>query len=80
MHITPPSAVGYDPAPLPAAIEEPASMAPRPKVVAAALAGATTSIILWLMGTFAQLDVPAEIGAAITTVVSFLISYITSDH
>lgn len=52
---------------------------PKPKVVAAGLAGAATAIILYLLSNFAHIDVPGEVGAGITTVLAFLFGYITSD-
>ncbi len=63
------------------AVEEPTpSATPKPKVVAAALAGSATTIVLFLLSTYAHVDLPGEVAAAITTVLSFLIGYITSEH
>ncbi len=53
---------------------------PRPKVVAAGLAGAATTIILYIARVAAGLEVPAEVGAAIATIMAFLFGYITSEQ
>ena len=59
--------------------EKPADPTPRPKVVAGGLAGATVTIILFVLAS-ADIHLPAEVGTALVTVVAFLISYVTSDH
>lgn len=58
----------------------PSDPTPQPKVVATGIAGTVTAIIIWLLSAFAHVEIPAEIGAAITTVVGFLIGYITSNR
>lgn len=46
---------------------------PQPKVTAAAAAGAAVTILLWLQSTFfPDLEVPAEVGAAATTLATFI--------
>jgi hypothetical protein len=59
-------------------IEEPASAVPQPKVVAAAMAGTVTSLILWGLSQV-NINVPAEQAAGLTTLVSFVFGYITSN-
>jgi hypothetical protein len=46
------------------------------KVVAVLLAGAITTIFLWLLKAFGQVEVPGEVGGAITTVLSTLIGWL----
>lgn len=57
----------------------PADPTPQPKVIAAGISGTVTTVILWLISSFTHVEVPAEIGAAITTLVGFLFGYITSN-
>lgn len=59
--------------------DRPADPTPKAKVVAGGLAGAATTIILFLLNSVG-VDIPGEVGAAITTVVGFVVSYITSEH
>jgi hypothetical protein len=47
----------------------------NPKVTAAGLAGALTTIIVWGVG-LAGLDVPPEVAAAVTTVLSVATGYL----
>jgi len=49
---------------------------PAQKVTAGALAGAATAIGIWLIKTFGHIDIPGEIGAAITTILTFIVSYL----
>jgi hypothetical protein len=49
---------------------------PAQKVTAGALAGAVTTIGIWLIKTFGHVEIPGEIGAAITTVLTFIVSYL----
>lgn len=58
----------------------PADATPQPKVVATGISGAVTVVILWLMSTYGNVDVPGEVAAAITTVIGFLFGYITSNR
>lgn len=53
------------------------SLAPTNKVVAGALAGALTTIIVWGVQQAFAITVPAEIGVAISTVISFFVSWVT---
>jgi hypothetical protein len=52
---------------------------PTQKVAAAGVAGAITTIIVFVINTYVVPDKPisAEIGAALTTVLSFMTSYFT---
>ena len=43
------------------------------KVAAGALAGAITTIFVWIANTYWGLDIPGEVGAAITTILTFLV-------
>lgn len=52
---------------------------PTPKVQAAGIGGATASIILWLIGAFTDVQVPAEVGAALATLIAFISAYMTRD-
>lgn len=51
---------------------------PTQKVAAGGIAGAVTSILLFAVNTYFPVNgepLPAEIGAAITTLISFIVSY-----
>ena len=50
---------------------------PKRKIVAGGLAGALVIVFVWLVKTFTKGEIPAELSAALTTIVSFIISYIT---
>jgi len=52
---------------------------PTTKVGAGALAGAVTAILIWVVGEAASLDVPGAVGAAITTVLTFVASYFVKE-
>lgn len=49
----------------------------NPKVTAAVLAAAVTTIIAWLM-TLANITLPNEVQGAITTILVFVAGYLTS--
>lgn len=51
---------------------------PTPKVAAAGVAGAITILIVWVVQSFTNLDIPPEVASAFTTVVAFLAGYIKS--
>lgn len=57
---------------------------PTNKTIAGGLAGALTAILVWGVKQAWQIDVPAEIAVAISTVITFVVSYVTppgeSDH
>ena len=50
---------------------------PNRKVGAGAIAGAITVILVWTLNTFVtvQTPIPPEIASAITTVITFIVSY-----
>lgn len=50
-----------------------------PKVTIAALAAAIVTIIVWLLGDFAGIDVPDLVQGAITTIIVFAAGYIKHD-
>jgi putative flippase GtrA len=52
------------------------SLKPTQKVTVGGLAGAVTTIAIWILKTYAKIDIPGEIGAAITTVLTFIVSYL----
>ena len=52
---------------------------PTQKVQAGAVAGALTTIALFILKS-AGIDVPGEVGAAIVTVLTFLVSYVVPPH
>ena len=47
---------------------------PAQKVTAGALAGALTTIAIWLLKTYAHTEITGEVGAAITTVLTFIVA------
>lgn len=54
-----------------------ASAKPVPKVTAAGLGGLLAALVIWGLKQFAQVDAPADVAAAITTVCSFAAGYMT---
>jgi len=48
----------------------------NPKVTAATVAGAATTIIVWLL-TFAGIDMPVVVQGAITSILVFTAGYLT---
>jgi hypothetical protein len=52
------------------------SAKPARKVWVAALAGAVTAIVVWVVRVAHGPEIPGEISAAITTVLSFVTSYL----
>lgn len=52
------------------------SIYPSQKVTAGAIAGALSIILVWAMGQFFNVHVPAEVASAFTPVMSFLVSYV----
>jgi hypothetical protein len=51
---------------------------PVAKVVAATVAGAVTVLLVWIAGLF-RLDVPPEVAAAVTVVLSSAAGYLRPD-
>lgn len=54
-------------------------MIPTAKVTAGALAGALTAIIVWGVRQWAKVDMPPEVAVAVSTVFTFVVSYMTPD-
>lgn len=54
-----------------------ASARPLGKITAATLAGAVTVLIAWLARVVWQVEIPAEVQAAITTLIAALAGYLT---
>lgn len=52
------------------------SAMPQRKVMAGGLAGAFVMVVVWALGEFAEILVPGEIAVAMSTVVSFALSYL----
>lgn len=50
---------------------------PTRKVMAGALSGAVTVVAVWLLGLFAKVDIPPEVAVAVSTIISFFVSYFT---
>ncbi len=55
---------------------ETASLAPKPKVAAAGIAGAVTAIAIWLLRAAVRVEVPPEVASATTTVLAFGAGYL----
>jgi len=49
---------------------------PAQKVTAGVIAGALTTILVWVLNKYANVKLTGEISAAITTLLSFAVSYI----
>jgi hypothetical protein len=52
-------------------------MKPEPKVAAGGIAGAATVVLVWALGQFG-VDVPAEVGAALSALIAFAAGYLKS--
>ena len=50
-----------------------------PKVTIAVVAGAVTTLLVWLLGDFASIDVPGEAATAITTVIMAAAAWLKRD-
>lgn len=50
---------------------------PTNKVAAGAVTGALTAIIVWVVRQWGQVEMPPEIAVAVSTVLSFIVSYMT---
>lgn len=55
------------------------NVTPTNKVTAGLFAGAVTALAAYSMKTFAKVDMPAEIGAAISMVVTFVVQWLVPD-
>jgi hypothetical protein len=60
-------------------VEEVKSKLPTNKLIGGTLGGAATAIIVWLANTYAAIEIPPEVASAITVLVSFVASWITSE-
>jgi uncharacterized membrane protein len=54
-------------------------MFPNAKVIAGALGGAVATIVLWLVSFYGGVDLPAEVAAAVTTIIVAIVAYLTSE-
>ncbi len=54
-----------------------ASAKPVRKVAAGTLAAALTTVLVWLLQAVFAIKIPADVAAALTTVVGFAIAYLT---
>lgn len=55
------------------------SKRPRKKVVAGAVAGSATVVIVWLLGQFG-VDVPPEVASALTVLLGSGAAYLKREH
>jgi hypothetical protein len=53
------------------------SLAPRPKVAAAGIGGAATTILIWILNDLAGVQVTPEVAAALATIIAFAAGYFT---
>lgn len=56
-----------------------ASTAPTSKVTAGGTAGAVTVVLVYVLNKF-HLDVPGEVGSALTVILSFVASYFVKER
>lgn len=54
-------------------------MKPTNKVVAGALAGAVTVILVWAAKQYGHVELPGEVSSAVTTVLSAVAAYFVPD-
>lgn len=54
-------------------------MMPSRKVSVGLIAGAIVAVVMWLLKEFAMVIVPAEVGVALSTIISAIISYFVPD-
>lgn len=52
---------------------------PNTKVTAGALAGALTVVLLFLIQTLADVEITAEVGSAVTVILTFFTSYLVPE-
>lgn len=53
------------------------SLAPVRKVAAGGIGGAISTILVWIIQQWMRQPIPAEVAAAITTVIVFMVGYLT---
>lgn len=56
------------------------SLTPSAKVTAAALAGALTAVVVWIVTATSGVDVPPEVAAALTTILAVAVAYLVPDR
>ena len=49
------------------------------KVRAAGLAGIIVTVVVWALQAFAGVDVPAEVAAALVTVITFIVGFFKTE-
>jgi hypothetical protein len=58
-----------------------ASAVPTTKVISGGVAGAISAIIVWVLNAFkllpGDMQIPGEIASALTTIITFIVSYLT---
>lgn len=54
-------------------------MTPNRKVTAAGLAGALTTVLAWLLAATTKVEVPPEVAAAITTILTVGTAYLVPE-
>ena len=52
---------------------------PTRKITSVALAGALSIILVWAVKHFANVDIPGEVGQALTVVLSVVTGYVVPD-
>lgn len=55
------------------------NLVPTAKVTAATLAGAVTTVFVWGLKQYGNIDLPGEVAAALTTILAFAAGWITSE-
>lgn len=53
---------------------------PYTKVTAGAIAGAVTVILIFVIQTLTSLEIPAEVAAAVTVLLTFAVSYFVPEQ
>lgn len=53
------------------------SALPVRKVATGTATGGIVTVLVWALKTYAAVDIPAEVAAALTTVLSFVVGYFT---
>lgn len=53
------------------------NLTPVPKVAAAVFAGAMTTLVVWGMKQYGNVDLPGEVAASLTTLITFAAGWIT---
>lgn len=53
---------------------------PTRKVATAGISGAVVAILIWVLQATTDVEVPAEVAAAVTTIVAFVLSYLVPER